>query len=180
MKIFILTLSLFVIGGCAVHQPIKTMNYVDIDRFMGRWHVIASIPTFMEKDAHNAIEIYKQNPDGSISTVFSFNKGGFDGKRVSYNPTGEIVDKQSNAVWKMTFLWPFKADYRIVHVDENYTVAIIGRDKRDYVWIMARDANISGKMFSELMSIIKEQGYDPKQIKKVPQKTQTKELAWRT
>ena len=34
----------------------KTVDYVDIERFMGDWYVIANIPTFIEKGATNAIE----------------------------------------------------------------------------------------------------------------------------
>lgn len=39
----------------------KTVDLVDIDRFMGKWYVIASRPTFLEEGAHNAIETYTWN-----------------------------------------------------------------------------------------------------------------------
>ena len=35
------------------------VKQVDLDRFMGDWYVIANIPTFIEKDAYNAIETYR-------------------------------------------------------------------------------------------------------------------------
>ena len=46
----------------------KTVDQVDIDRFMGPWYVIANIPTFLEKGAHNAVETYSLNDDGTIAT----------------------------------------------------------------------------------------------------------------
>ena len=41
----------------------QTVSYVDLDRFMGDWYVIANIPTFLEKGAHNAVERYDLNDD---------------------------------------------------------------------------------------------------------------------
>ena len=180
MKLFIYLLFLVSIVGCSTHKPIKTADYVDLNRFMGKWYVIANIPTFIEKGAHNAVETYEKNLDGSIATTFYFNKDSFDGELVTYHPVGTVVDKDSNAVWEMQFVWPFKADYRIVHVDEDYQVTIIGRNKRDYVWLMAREPSISEADFNALMDIIHNQGYDKKEIQRVPHKPQPKDMAWRT
>ena len=52
----------------------KTVDYVDIERFMGDWYVIANIPTFIEKEATNAIESYRLDKDGNIATTFTFFK----------------------------------------------------------------------------------------------------------
>ena len=49
-------------------EPMETVPFVDIKRFMGDWFVIANIPTFIEKDATNAIESYKLNKKGEIET----------------------------------------------------------------------------------------------------------------
>ena len=46
---------------------------------MGDWYVIANIPTFIEKDAYNAIESYRLDDDGTVATTFRFNKGSLDG-----------------------------------------------------------------------------------------------------
>lgn len=152
------------------HPPIVTPERVDLDRFMGDWYVIANIPTFIERDAYNAVESYRRNPDGTIATTFTFRKGGFDGPEKRYRPTGYVYDTASNAVWGMQFLWPIKADFRIVYVDENYTQTIIGRDKRDYVWIMARQPAIPGADYARLIALLAEQGYDTGKIQKVPQR----------
>ncbi|MET0331186.1 MAG: lipocalin family protein, partial [Dyella sp.] len=44
--------------------PIKPVEHVDLARFMGDWYVIATIPTRFEKNAYNAVETYKLQPDG--------------------------------------------------------------------------------------------------------------------
>lgn len=148
----------------------QTVSYVDLDRFMGDWYVIANIPTFLEKGAHNAVERYELNDDGTIATTFTFRDGGFDGKEKDYSPKGFIKDNSTNALWGMRFVWPIKADYRIVYLDEAYTQTIVARQKRDYVWIMARTPTISEREYDELIEFVASLGYDISKIERVPQR----------
>jgi apolipoprotein D and lipocalin family protein len=169
-KLVLVTLAATILAGCAAKGPeMQTVDYVDIDRFMGSWYVIANIPTFLEKEAYNAVETYSLNEDGTIATNFTFRKGGFDGKVKEYNPKAFIQDTESNALWGMRFVWPIKADYRIVHLDEEYTVTIVGRQKRDYVWIMARTPVISDYDYDEMLSFVESIGYDITRVQRVPQ-----------
>ncbi|MCB2149002.1 MAG: lipocalin family protein [Deltaproteobacteria bacterium] len=163
-------LTLLFIQGCQTMPPIQTAENVDLERFMGSWYVVASIPTFFEKDVYNGIESYRLNVDGSVETTFSFNKGGFDGPLKTYRPRGFPRDKASNAVWDMQFVWPFKAEYRIVYLNDTYTQTVIGRTKRDYVWIMARDSSIPSDDYNRILQFLQSQGYDIAKIQKVPQK----------
>jgi apolipoprotein D and lipocalin family protein len=155
--------------GCQSMKPIQTVSEVDIDRFMGDWFVIANIPTFIEKDAYNAMESYRLDDDGTILTTFTFNKGGFDGPQKKYSPRGFIRDKSSNAVWGMQFIWPFKAEYRIIYLDADYTTTVIGRTKRDYVWIMSRARSISDQNYQDILKFLASQDYDVEKIQHVPQ-----------
>ena len=149
-------------------KPIHTVSNVDLDRFMGDWYVIASIPTFIEKDAFNAIESYKLADDGTVATTFRFNKGSLDGPVKEYNPRGFIRDKQSNAVWGMQFIWPFKAEYRIIYLTEDYSQTVIGRTKRDYVWIMARNNTITDTEYEQIVNFLRDQGYETDKLRRVP------------
>lgn len=147
----------------------KTVDYVDLPRYMGDWYVIANIPTFIEKEAHNAVERYDLTADGTVATTFTFNKGAFDGPEKIYRPTGFIEDTQSNALWGMQFIWPVKGDFRIVYLDDDYQNTIIGRQARDYVWIMSRTPTIKDETYEKLKNFVVSLGYDVSQLKKVPQ-----------
>jgi apolipoprotein D and lipocalin family protein len=171
MKHTILTIALLLVTGCSSSlPPLKTVEKVDIGRFMGPWYVIACIPTFIETEAYNGVETYRLEPDGSIDTVFTFNKGGFDGPPRRYNPRGFIVDNVNNSTWGMRFVWPFKAEYLITHLNDDYSQTVIGRNKRDYVWIMARTPQIPEADYQRLVMELKEQGYDVNKLRKVPQR----------
>lgn len=166
---YLVVLAMLTLTGCSSYAPMKTVDHVDIDRFMGEWYVIANIPTFIEEGAHNAVEIYARNDDGSIQTTFTFREGGFDGEIKAYHPTGYITDTSSNALWGMQFIWPIKADYRIVYLDEDYSKTIIARQARDYVWLMAREPVISEADYEALIDFIGELGYDINKVQRVPQ-----------
>lgn len=164
--------ALSMLAGCKTvqHAPIAVVPQVDIERFMGDWYVIANIPTFIEKGAHNAMESYRLAEDGTIDTTFTFRAGDFDGPIKRYTPRGFILDHQSNAIWGMQFVWPFKADFRIVYLAPDYTQTVIGREARDYVWIMARTPQIPPADYQRIVVFLAEQGYDVSQIQKVPQR----------
>ena len=159
------------ISGCAGSQPpLATVDYVDLDRFMGDWYVIANIPTFLEKGAHNAVETYALDADGSIQTTFVFRKDSFDGKRKEYNPKGFVRNPETNAEWGMRFIWPIKADYRIVYLTEDYSQTVIARNKRDFVWIMARTPEIPAADYERIIGLVADMGYDTSKVQKVPQR----------
>ena len=174
MKLFHLLPALtgsLVLAGCqASLPPLETVERVDLQRFMGDWYVIANIPTFIETDAYNAVESYRLDEDGTIATTFTFRDGSFDGAEKTYTPRGFVVDEQSNALWGMQFIWPIKADYRIIHLSEDYSETIIGRNKRDYVWYMARTPEVPADRYQRAKDLIEQAGYDVSELRRVPQR----------
>lgn len=108
--------------------------------------------------------------DGTIATTFTFRKGAFDGEPKRYTPRGFVLDRETNARWGMQFVWPIKADYRIVYLDPDYRQTVIGREKRDYLWIMARTPAIPEADYQRLIAFAASHGYDVSRIRKVPQR----------
>ena len=155
--------------ACSSLPPIKTVDEVNLNKFMGDWYVIACIPTFIEKEVHNGVESYVLAKDGTIKTTFTFRKGSLDGEIKTYHPTGFVVPNTGNAIWGMQFIWPIKAEYRIVHLDDDYQTTIIARNARDYVWLMSRHPNMSDEQYNAFVSKIKTMGYYTSKLIKIPQ-----------
>jgi apolipoprotein D and lipocalin family protein len=164
-----LTLMLSTLFGCAGQPPMPRVEHVDIERFMGDWYVIASIPSRFEGQAYNAVESYAAKPDGRIQTTFRYRDGGFDGKIKTMHPIGTVTADSGNAVWGMQFVWPIQAEYVIAYLDSDYRTVIVGRSKRDYVWIMARAPTIPQPQYELLVARVAALGYDTKNLRKVPQ-----------
>jgi len=165
-------IAALLLAGCRgeEHPPLALAQDVDLERFMGDWYVIANIPTFIEKGAHNAVESYRLAQDGTIETTFTFRADAFDGKQKRYTPRGFVREGSGNAVWGMQFVWPVKADYRIAWLDHGYTQTVIARQARDYVWIMARQPAIPDADYARILAFLEAQGYDVSKIRKVPQR----------
>lgn len=168
-RLLLLTGSIMLAACSTTQPPLEAVDQVDLQRFMGDWYVIANIPTFVEKGAHNAVESYRLDDDGTVATTFTFRKDGFDGPQKKYTPRGFIRNTQSNAEWDMQFIWPFKGDYLITYLSADYSQTVISRTKRDYVWIMARTPQISDSDYQRLVNHVEESGYDINLLQKVPQ-----------
>ena len=170
-KVLLLIILISFFAGCAENKmnAIATVKPVDIPRFMGDWYVIAAIPTVIETQAYNAIENCQLDSDGTIATTFTYYKAAFDGPLKTYHPRGFVNKESGNGLWGMQFIWPFKADFRIAYLDDNYQRTIIARNARDYVWIMARTPQISEENYREMTDFVKNLGYDMSKLRKVPQ-----------
>ena len=162
-------------AGCANAKPtIKSVDAVDLPRFMGDWYVIAHIPSRTERDAYDAVESYTLDAEGRIRTTFRFRNGGFDAPLQTMKPVGTVVPGTNNAVWGMQFVWPIKAEYVIVDLAPDYSRTIIGRSKRDYVWLMARTPRLSDAELQAAIARIAAMGYDTSKLRMVPQSAATR------
>lgn len=162
-------LTLAACATSAQHPPLRLAPGVDIPRFMGDWYVIGVVPTFIEKDAWQAVEHYDLAADGTIDITYSYNQGGFDGERKTLRSKG-FVRGGNGAIWGVQFIWPVEADYRIVHISDAYDAVVIGREKRDNVWIMSRRPSMADADYQRLVTLIAGQGYDTSKLVRVPQR----------
>ena len=163
-------ISAGLISSCATSsKPLSTVGKVDLDRFMGTWYVIGYTPLGVDDDAHNAIEHYHLADNGDIETTYQFRKGSFDGELKTMTPVGRVHDEETNAEWRMQFIWPFKAEYYIFDLSPDYQRTIIAHPNRKYAWIMARSPQISTRAYDSALSKLETAGFDRKIIQKLPQ-----------
>ena len=170
-----LVAALLLLGACTSiplnpTSPVPLAPAVDLPRFMGDWYVIAHIPTFLDRTAHNAVENYKLEDDGRIATTYRNRKGGFDGELKVMTPTGHVVAGTGNALWGMSFVPLVRGEYRVAHLEPDYSVTIIGRSDLDYVWMMSRSPEMSDADYARYTQLIASWGYDMSKLLRVPQR----------
>ncbi len=165
--------SLSTFGGCASTQARpeqKTVDRVDINRFMGKWYVIAAIPTMFETGAVNAVETYSWNEaEKRIDIDFRFRQDSPTGKEKTIPQTAFIHNHETNAEWRVRPFWPLSFAYLIVDLSPDYSTTIIGRPDRSNVWIMAREPKLSAARYNQLLAKVKSLGYDMDKLVKIPQ-----------
>jgi apolipoprotein D and lipocalin family protein len=165
-------LSMIALSGCASaskRPPLKTVEHLDLGRFMGEWYVIGTIPWFVEKNNVGTMDIYRMRPDGRIAITYVFHKKELSAPRQEMHAVGTILDKTSNARWGVQFLWPFQAPYLVIDLAPDDSTTIIGYPSRNLIWIMARNPVLSEKTYQSLLQKAASQGYDITRIVKVRQ-----------
>jgi apolipoprotein D and lipocalin family protein len=164
-----MTLLAIPLLGCSAETPMPHVAHVDLQRYMGDWYVIAAIPSYPERHAYNAVESYTLRPDGKIQTTFRYRNGSFAAPVKTMHPVGTVQPGTGQAVWGEQFVWPMKAEYIIAYLDSDYRTVIVGRSKRDYVWIMARTPTLSPQSYAQLVNEVAALGYDTNKLREVPQ-----------
>jgi apolipoprotein D and lipocalin family protein len=162
-------ISIVVLLICSIINPVfsydKTVDYVDIERFMGDWYVVAGRFSPLEKDVYNAVESYKWNEkSGRIDIGFNYNKGSLTGPVKSIPQKGWVFNTQTNAHWKVSPLWPFKFDYLIIALDLDYEWTVIGVPSEKYLWIMTRHPHMPKDKIDAIVEELNSKNYNTKNL----------------
>lgn len=165
-----------VLSGCATFSArdvsaVPLAADVDLSRYAGDWYLIAHIPTSRDVGAHNAQEHYGINADGSIAITYRNRLGGFDGRKKLMTPTAFVQPDSGNALWAVRFgwYWPWLYEYRIAHLEADYSAVIVARSKRDFVWLFARSPQMSEADLTRYTALMSQWGYDTRLLERVPQ-----------
>lgn len=148
----------------------QIVDKVDIQRFMGDWFVIASIPTPFEKDVYNGLESYRWNEEEErVDILFSYYKKRFYGDYGSISQKGWVMEQGEGAYWKVSPLWPLKFGYLVIELDPDYQWTVVGVPDKSYAWIMARTPQMEEAPYQRAVKRLKDLGYNLEDLKKVPQ-----------
>ena len=162
--------ALFTLAGCStMSPPLRTVDHVDLDRYLGRWYVIANIPYFLENGKVASYDTYARRPDGRLDNIFTFRPGGFTAPEKSWHGTAWVTNPATNAEWKVRFVWPLTSTYLVLELDPDYRWAVVGTPGRGLLWILARERRLSSADYGHILDLIGRQGYDRTKIVPVPQ-----------
>jgi apolipoprotein D and lipocalin family protein len=168
-----LALALPACRPAVAEKPIPPVRHVELSRYMGRWYVIAAIPTRFGGSGYNQVETYHLQPDGDIQTTFRYHHGGFDGPLRTIHSTATVIPGTGNAQWTVHLLWLLREQYIVAWLAPDYSRVIVARDARDYVWLMARTPQISASEYRDMVARVRAMGYDLARLRKVPQRWPT-------
>ena len=152
-------------GLLSTSFAIQSAPFVDLNKYIGTWYEVASIPVkFQKKCVKNTIAEYSPLDFGKIDVVNSCNKK--DGSEEVANGIAYVVDKTTNAELKVSFVpffnyfgW-FAGQYKILALGENYEFSLVGEDSLKYGWILSRTPSLPMATLVSLEKRIKYLGYD--------------------
>ena len=173
----VLLLATLALAACSTTPklpPLRTVDHLDLQRFMGDWYVIGTIPWFVEKNNVGTMDIYKLRPDGKIDITYAFHKKSLEAPRKEMKAVARVLNTKTNAEWRVQVLWPFEAPFLVIDLSPDYRFTTIGYPNRDLIWIMSRSPEMSESDYARALQAAKAQGYDISRIVKVPQPTAKK------
>lgn len=164
----IFALFFIIISSSAFAKGLPTAEYVDINRYIGKWYAISSLPQFYTWKCKGQTAEYKIINEQSISVKNTCIKA--RGKSAIYGQA-VIENAATNAELVVTFnnfftrLFRVRGDYTIIKLDPDYKYVIIGSQDRKTLWIMSRTPDMPEEIYDEYIAYVDELGFPVEKLK---------------
>ena len=146
-------------------KQLASAAHVDLDRFVGSWHEIASLP---EKYDHNSVSdtraTFGRTDDGL--RLLSLSRRG-NGSIKRSTGRAKLADDATQARFKISysppaldflpFVW---SDYTIIDVADDYSTALVGTADRKHLWLLARQPFLAEHTRTDFLNKARAQGFD--------------------
>lgn len=143
--------------------PVQSVAQVDLARYVGTWHEIARFPMYFQNQCVGDVTAnYNKMDNGKIKVInrCRTKNGEFDQAEGS----ASVVENTGHAQLKVSFFWPFRADYWIIGLDPDYRWAVVGNPNRKYLWILSRTKTMMPSDLAAAKASALEQGYELQQL----------------
>jgi len=166
MKLLLTFLAaVLLLTSCKTTEELQTVDYVDLERYQGKWYEITKIPNRFEKNLIYVTANYTLKENGKIKVL----NDGYNTKKGKYEKA--VGEAKVNGPGKLgvSFFKPFYGDYYIMELDEDYQWVLVGSPSRDYLWILARTPQISEELITELSKKAENAGFDISRLERMEQ-----------
>ncbi len=158
--VMISAIGLSAVAGYAAPTVVAS---VDVERYMGLWYSIASIPTSFER---NCIQ-------GTTAEYTLLDNGQIKVTNTCYDADGNpnvavgrawVADPDSPTKLKVSFVsflgfWLFAGDYWIIDLAPDYGYAVVGHPSYKYGWILSRTPTLPDDTLAQIIARLEAQGY---------------------
>jgi apolipoprotein D and lipocalin family protein len=147
----------------AAEPPLPHPATFDPARYLGFWHEAARLPTAVQPNNTLATAEYTKTEspgritvknraytaDGSLVTTITG-----EADLVPGDPPGRLAVRFGPAPAGG------EPNYYVMHVDKDYTHAVVGVPSRNALWILSRTVPVPKEKFDELIRIAQKAGFD--------------------
>ena len=168
--VVLMGLSVVCVGG---KKSPSVVDSVDLEKYVGRWYAIASIPTTFERRCvAGTTADYTILENGQVEVVNTC----YDVDGNTYRVVGRawVPDKKEPGKLKVSFvrflgLWLFAGRYWIVDLAEDYGYAVVGHPSYRFGWILSRTPTLPDSTFQEIVERLEDQGYSFDDFRRIDQ-----------
>jgi len=145
-------LLLVVLSACTgMPDGVEPVTGFDKSRYLGRWHEIARLDHSFERDLVDVTAEYSLRDDGNVRVVNSGTDSG-TGERKVAEGHAKFVGDDTTAHLKVSFFGPFYGSYVVFELDPNYQYAFVAGYNTDYLWLLAREPDISEEVRNKFIA----------------------------
>lgn len=148
------------LGGRRLPPP-ATMAAVDLARFAGEWFVLAQLPR--HAGATRRLLRYELRADGNIDVCWSSDT---EPRAAPVRGVAQVVPGSAGAKlalsWWPSWLQALPAawtEHWILHVDADYSEALVGTARRDRLFVLSRRPQLSTQRLNALLQVAGERGF---------------------
>lgn len=158
LPVALLLVSVVSLGGCKSYgPPPETVPFVELERYAGLWHEIASNPVFFNRDLVGVTAEYTLREDGRVGVLNRGFKGSLDGPEDSITGKARVVDTATNSKLAVRFdpffASIFEGSYWIVALDtENYQYAAVTDKKQMTLFILSRTPSMDTDLYNRILA----------------------------
>jgi len=154
--------------------PVRTVPFVDLNRYAGHWFEIARFPNrFQRQCVADVRASYARRADGRIDVINRCRTGN---GVTEARGIARLVDEHTQAKLKVRFapawlswLPPVWGDYWIIGLAPGYSWALVGDPGREYLWILARTPRLDAESLAAARTVAQGNGFDVGRLLQTPQ-----------
>jgi apolipoprotein D and lipocalin family protein len=157
-----LLLSLSMFNVFAQGQDLRTVSHVDVDRYIGKWYALSSLPQFFTRKCLAQTAEYAIINSQMISVLNTcLRKDGFNNIRGQAVVTNAATNAELEVSFNTFFtrLFRVKGDYNIIQLDAEYKYVMVGSRNRKSLWIMSRTPSIPADVYAAYLKEAKDLGF---------------------
>ncbi len=164
MKVIItMLLSTLLFANAPVAVP-----HVDAKAFSGLWYEVARTYNSYEKDCVAATVEYDLQENNTYKVYNRCFENVIGGDLIEYNGKAKPTTGNSMSIIDMTYFYVFTQEYRVIHLEKDYSAAIVADKKMDKVWVMSRKPKLPTQKLNKLLTKL-EKSMDIKRLIFTPQ-----------
>ena len=157
----LLLAALLALAGCATAPPagLTPVTPFDVNRYAGKWYEIARMDHSFERGLSDVSARYTVQPDGSVQVI----NRGFDVSRQAWKEAvgkALVTGDASRGALKVSFFGPFYGGYNVIALDPDYRWSLVVGPDLGYVWILARDKQLTPEVREQVLAQARKAGID--------------------
>ena len=167
-------LAVLMVAAPLQSEPVRTVDAVDLDRYLGEWFEIARFPNRFQRTCTGDVRAtYARRADGRVDVINRCRTA--DGRITEARGVARVVDERTSAKLKVRFapaalsFLPFVwGDYWIVGLADDYSWAVVASPDRTYLWILARARTLDAVSLDAARAVARTNGFDLDRLTMTP------------